>query len=162
MKPDDGHGVKPRIRSPKAFWAGVLYAGFGAIAVIVARDYGMGSGARMGPAYFPTVLGSLLFLIGVTSIVRSLAKDGEPLGAIAWKPMLFITAATVLFGLLLRAAGLVPAIVVLVLLSAAASVRFRLGWRALGLMAVLVTFCALVFVEGLGLNVPLLGAWFHR
>ena len=154
--------MKPRIRSPKDFWAGMLYAGFGGIAVIFARDYGMGSGARMGPAYFPTVLGSLLLLIGFASIVRSQAKDGEPLGAIAWKPMLLVTAATVLFGLLLRAAGLVPAIVVLVLVSAAASVKFRFAWRALGLMALLVAFCALVFVEGLGLNVPLLGAWFHR
>ncbi len=50
----------------------------------------------------------------------------------------------------------------LVLVSAAASVKFRVEWRALGLMALLVAFCALVFVEGLGLNVPLLGAWFHR
>ena len=107
--------MKARIRSPKDFWAGVLYAGFGGIAVIIARDYGMGSGARMGPAYFPTVLGSLLFLIGVVSMVRSLVADGEPLGAIAWKPMVLVTAATVLFGLLLRAGGLVPAIVVLVL-----------------------------------------------
>ena len=154
--------MKARMRSPKDFWAGVLYAGFGGFAVIIARDYGMGSGARMGPAYFPTVLGSLLLLIGIVSMVRSLVKDGEPLGAIAWKPMLLVTAATLLFGLLLRAAGLVPAIVVLVLVSAAASVKFRFAWRALGLMALLVAFCALVFVEGLGLNVPLLGAWFHR
>jgi len=154
--------VTSRIRSPKDFWAGVLYASFGGIAVVVARDYGMGSGARMGPAYFPTVLGSLLLMIGVASIVRSLFKDGEPLGAIAWQPLLLVTAATVSFGLLLRAAGLVPAIVVLVLVSAAASVKFRLEWRALGLMALLVAFCALVFVEGLGLNVPLLGAWFQR
>jgi hypothetical protein len=154
--------VKPRIRSPKDFWAGLLYAGFGAVAVIVARDYGMGSGARMGPAYFPTVLGSLLLRIGVASIARSLFRDGEPIGAIAWLPMVLVTAATVLFGLLLRAAGLVPAIVVLVLVSAAASVKFRFDWRSLGLMALLVAFCALVFVEGLGLNVPLFGAWFQR
>ena len=52
------------IRSPRDFWAGVLYAGFGAAAVLMARDFGMGSGARMGPAYFPTVLGSLLFVVG--------------------------------------------------------------------------------------------------
>ena len=148
------------IRSPRDFWAGVLYAGFGGTAVLIARDYGMGSGARMGPAYFPTVLGSLLLAIGIASIVRSLARDGEPLGAIAWKPMVLVTAATALFGLLLRSAGLVPAIVALVLVSAAASVKFRLAWRALGLMSLLVAFCALVFVEGLGLRVPLLGAWF--
>jgi hypothetical protein len=153
--------VKAPIRSPKDFGAGVLYAAFGAGAILLARDYGMGSGARMGPAYFPSVLGSLLVLIGVASIVRSLTRDGEPLGAIAWKPLVLVAAATALFGLLLRGAGLVPAIVVLVLMSAAASVRFRADWRAAGLMVLLVAFCALVFVQGLGLRVPLLGPWFR-
>lgn len=147
------------IRSPKDFWAGALYAGFGAAAVLIARDYGMGSGARMGPAYFPTVLGSLLFLIGAASIVRSFLVAGEPVGAIAWKGLAFVTAGTVLFGLLLRPAGMVAAIAVLVLVSAAASAKFRLEWKALTLMALLIAFCALVFVKGLGMAVPLVGPW---
>jgi hypothetical protein len=65
----------------------------------------------------------------------------------------------VLFGLLLRPAGLVPALVVLIVVSASASARFRLQWRASGLMVALIAFCALVFVKGLGLPVPLLGHW---
>ena len=95
------------IRSPKDFWAGLLYAGFGAAAVLIARDYGMGSSSRMGPAYFPTVLGSLLLLIGLASLIRSFFAKGEPIGAIAWKGMFLVTLATVLFGVLLRPAGLV-------------------------------------------------------
>jgi len=147
------------IRSPKDFWAGLLYAGFGAAAVLIARDYGMGSGARMGPAYFPTVLGSLLFLIGAASIVRSLVVRGEPVGAIAWKGLLLVTAGTVLFGVLLRPAGMIAAVAVLVLVSAAASAKFRFEWQALALMALLIAFCSLVFVKGLGMNVPLVGPW---
>jgi hypothetical protein len=148
------------IRSPKDFWAGVLYAGIGGAAIVIARDYGMGSSSRMGPAYFPTVLGSLLLLIGIASLIRSFFTDGEPIGAIAWKGMFLVTLATILFGVLLRPAGLVIALATLILASATASIKFRFDWRALTMMAGLIVFCALVFVKGLGLPVSLLGTWF--
>lgn len=147
----------PAVRSPKNLWAGLLYVGIGAAAVLIARDYGMGTGSRMGPAYFPTVLGALLALLGVAAIVRAFLVDGEPLGALAVKPILLVTAGTLLFGVLLRPAGLVPAVAALVLVSAAASARFRLEPKALALALLLVAFCALVLVKGLGLNVTLLG-----
>jgi hypothetical protein len=152
--------VATRIRGPKDFWAGLLYAGIGAAAILIARDYSWGTGARIGPAYFPTMLGALLLFVGLASLVRGFVKKGEPIGAIAWKGMTFVTTATVAFGFLLRPAGLVIALVVLILVSAAGSVKFRFDWRALALMVVLITFCALVFVKGLGLPVPLLGTWF--
>jgi hypothetical protein len=120
----------------------------------------MGSSSRMGPAYFPTVLGTLLLLIGLASLVRSFFAAGEPIGAIAWKGMFLVVLATVLFGVLLRPAGLVIALAALILVSAAASVKFRIGWRGLALMGGLIVFCGLVFVKGLGLPVPLLGSWF--
>jgi hypothetical protein len=148
------------IRSPKDFWAGLLYAGFGAAAVLIAHDYNWGTGARIGPGYFPTMLGAILLLVGVASLVRSFVSRGEPIGAIAWKGLALVTTAVVLFGVLLRPAGLIVALVALILVSAAASSRFRFDWRALALMVVLIAFCALVFVTGLGLPVPLLGTWF--
>jgi hypothetical protein len=148
-----------RIRSPKDFGAGLLYAGFGLTAILMAWDYGMGSASRMGPGYFPTALGALLLLIGIASLLRSFVLDGKPIGAIAWKSAALVTAGTVLFGLLLRPAGLIPALVVLILVSASASAKFRLQWRASLLMLALIAFCALVFVKGLGLPVPLLGHW---
>ena len=149
------------IRSPKDFWAGLLYAGFGGAAVLIARDYGMGTGSRMGPAYFPTVLGTLLLLIGIASIVRSFFANGEPIGEIAWKGMALVTLATVVFGAMLRPLGLIAALIALMLVSAMASVKFRFDWRALAMMGGLVVFCALVFVKGLGLPVALLGSLFQ-
>jgi hypothetical protein len=148
------------IRNSRDFWAGLLYAGFGTAAIAIARDYGWGSSSRMGPGYFPTILGALLLLVGIASFVRSFFVAGEPIGAIAWKGLLLVTAGTALFGMLLRPAGLVLALLALVLVSAAASARFRLDWRALALMVALIAFCALVFVKGLGLPVSLLGTWF--
>jgi hypothetical protein len=106
------------------------------------------------------VLGSLLLLIGVASLIRSFLVKGDPIGAIAWKGLFLVTLATVAFGILLRPAGLVAALVALILVSAAASVKFRIDWRALALMCGLILFCALVFAKGLGLPVPLLGTWF--
>lgn len=147
------------IRAPKDFWAGLLYGGIGVAAVLIARDYSWGRGGRMGPGYFPTILGALLLLVGIASLLRSFVVRGEPIGPIAWKGVAFVTASTLLFGFLLRPAGLIPALVTLVLGSAAASVRFRFDWRATALMLVLVAFCALVFVKGLGLPLPLVGPW---
>jgi len=149
-----------RIRSQQDFGAGLLYAAFGLAALLMARDYGMGTASRMGPGYFPTALGALLLLTGIASVVRSFFRDGKPIGAVAWKGAALVTAATVLFGLLLRPAGLVPALVALILVGASASSRFRFEWRAGALMLALIAFCALVFVKGLGLPVPLLGHWF--
>ena len=150
------------IRSPKNFWAGLLYCGVGTGAVLIARDYSWGRAGRMGPGYFPTILGALLLVVGLVALVRSLTVRGEAVGAIAWKGLALVTAATMLFGLLLRPAGLVVALVALVLVSAASSAKFRFEWKALGLMIALIAFCAVVFVHLLGLPMPLLGTWLAR
>ena len=71
----------------------------------IGRDYPLGSSARMGPGYFPAVLGSLLALFGVVSIGRSFIRPGEPIDAIAWQPLVLVLGSVVLFGLLLRAAS---------------------------------------------------------
>jgi hypothetical protein len=146
------------IRSTKDFWAGLLYIFFGSIAIIVARDYGMGTGAKMGPAYFPTILGALLAGIGLISVIRSLITPGTPIGAFAFKGLILVTASVVLFGFIVRGAGLVVALPLLVAMSASASKRFR--WRtALIMAAVLTIFCSVVFVEGLGIPLPIVGPW---
>ncbi len=146
------------IRSTKDFWAGFLYIFFGSIAIIVARDYGMGTGVKMGPAYFPTILGGLLAGIGLISVVRSFIAPGTPIGAFAFKGLILVTASVVLFGFIARGVGLVVALPLLVVMSASASKRFR--WRtALIMAAVLTIFCSVVFVEGLGIPLPIVGPW---
>src|SRR4051794_1510715 len=64
-------GGEMQIRNGKDFWAGLMFVGFGAAFVIIARDYPMGEALRMGPAYFPTMLGGLLVLLGMATFVRS-------------------------------------------------------------------------------------------
>jgi hypothetical protein len=147
------------VRSAKDFWAGLIYIALGLSAVIIGRDYGMGTALRMGAAYFPTVLGALLTFIGVISVVRSFIRPGTPIDRFAFRGLLLVVGATLLFGFIVRGAGLVVALPVLVLTSAYASVHFR--WvPTLLLAAGLTTFCILVFAHGLGVPLPVLGRWF--
>ena len=148
------------IKGPKDFWTGVMYAGFGGIAFAISRDYSFGSAGRMGPGYFPSVLSCLLIGFGVLALLRGLRKDGPAFGGFAWKQAALVLAAIVAFGLLLQGAGLIPALLALIFGSAAASVKFRFEWKATLLAFALVAFCALVFVKGLGLPMPLFGSWF--
>jgi putative tricarboxylic transport membrane protein len=146
------------MKNPKDFWAGVIYLGMGVATVAIAREYPMGTAVKMGPAYFPTVLGGLLCLIGLVSLIRSFFTSGEAIGAFALKGVSLIAASVVLFGLLARGAGLVPALGVLVVCSAYASIQFR--WKSAMLLAAgLIVFCALVFIKLLGVPLPLLGPW---
>ena len=146
------------IRHPKDFWAGVIFVFFGLAAMYIGQDYPMGSAGRMGPAFFPTFLGGLLALIGAASVVRSLLRPGDAITRIHFKNLVLILVAVLLFGFLLRGAGLVPAIVVLVMLSAFASPQFKLVPTLL-IAAGLAGFSVLVFVKLLGLPMPVLGPW---
>jgi hypothetical protein len=147
------------MRNPKDFWSGIIYIIFGAGAFIIARGYPMGTALKMGPAYFPSMLSVLLVLIGVISLVRSATKPGTPIGSYAFKGLFLVIAATLLFGFIVRGAGLIIALPVLVIVSAYASIRFR--WPAAIAMATgLTLFCVLIFLKGLGIPLPMLGPWF--
>lgn len=92
------------IKSQKDFFSGLFYTITGAAFAIGATNYSVGTGARMGPGYFPMLLGILLALIGAFVMFKALTvetQDGEKIGAWAWKPLIFIIAGNLLFGLLL-------------------------------------------------------------
>ena len=145
--------MTPRIRSPKDFWAGVLYAGFGGIAVIIARDYGMGSGARMGPAYFPVVLGGLLAFLGALVLFDAVVEEGPKVAKFHFRPLLFIAISSLAFAYLLKPLGLALAAVILVFISAFGGHEFKVKEVAI-MSVVLVIFSVLVFVKGLSLPFP--------
>ena len=147
------------IRNPKDFWSGVFFAVMGLATVIIARDYPMGSATKMGPAYFPTVLGWFLAAIGAIAILRSFIRIGEPIRGFAVKQLALVVLPTAAFGMLIRPGGLIVATMVLVLVSAYASNKFRFG-PALALAIGMATFSALVFAKALGVPIPLLGSWF--
>jgi hypothetical protein len=145
-------------RNPKDFWTGLLYIFFGASAIIIAREYNMGTALRMGPAFFPTILGAVLAVIGAIAVIRSFIAPGTPIGGFSFKGLVLVTLSVVVFGFLVRGAGLVVALPLLVIISAYASTRFR--WRTTLIMAAgLTIFCALVFVKGLGIPLPIIGPW---
>jgi putative tricarboxylic transport membrane protein len=149
------------IRNPKDFWTGVIYLVFGLGAVVIGRDYSMGTATKMGPAYFPTVLGYLLALIGAIAVVRAFIQPGTPIGRFAVKNLAIVLGATVLYGLLVRGAGLAIAVFVLVMGSAWASISFR--WAPSIVLAVgLAVFSVAVFIWGLGLPIPAVGLWLGR
>jgi putative tricarboxylic transport membrane protein len=142
-----------------SFWAGVIYIALGVTALVAARDYGMGSALRMGPGYFPSLLAGLLTIVGIASAIRGLRGKGETVNGISLRGILFIAGPIVLFATLLRGAGLLIALPLLIISSAYASAHFNLV-RTLLLAAGLTVFCSVVFIKGLGIPMPLLGSWF--
>src|SRR5262249_25632071 len=115
-----------KIGHPKNFWGGVLFAAIGLLFAVIARGipwidftvasvhvalpgYSMGTPARMGPAFFPFWLGTILFLLGVWIAVVGIRTPGGDAGKLEkwhWKPLLTVLAAIVAFGLLLKIIGM--------------------------------------------------------
>ena len=151
--------MNPVARNGKDFWTGVIYIVVGSAALIISRDYGMGTAVKMGPAYFPSILGVLLMVIGIISVLRSFLKSGSPIGVVAWKGLVLIVVSTLLFGVIVRGAGLIIALPLLVIVSASASARF--SWKySLVEAAGMTVFCIVIFLKGLGVPLPILGSWF--
>jgi putative tricarboxylic transport membrane protein len=144
-----------QIRSPKDFWAGVMFFAFGAsMAVIALKNYQMGNAVRMGPAYFPTVLGGILALLGLILVARSLALKGDKVPRFHFRPLLFILVACLAFAYTLKPLGLTGATLLLVFVSALGGHEF--DWKEVAILyAVLIVFSVLVFVKGLTLPFPI-------
>lgn len=146
-----------RIKSPEDFWSGVLFAGFGALAMFMSRAYPMGSAMRMGPGYFPTWLGAILIVLGVIIAWRSLRVEGEGIHGWAWRPILVLGAAFAAFGYLMEHVGFIPSLIVLVGASVFAGRDFR-PLEAVVLIAVLVVAAVAIFIYGIELPFQL---WWH-
>ena len=144
-----------KIKSPRDFWAGVMFIAFGAFAVIVAQmNYQMGTAVRMGPGYFPTVLGGILAVLGVMVLVESMAIEGEKVARFYFRPLLFIVAANLAFAYLLKPLGLVLSIVALVFISAFGGHEYKFREVAI-LTVVMMVISVGVFVKALSLPFPI-------
>lgn len=122
-----------------------------------ATEYSMGSGARPGPGYFPMILSVIMAILGAIVIFTSLTievEGGDPIGDIAWRPLLVIVGAIVLFGVLLPRLGMILTTPILIVAVSFAGQQFK--WTGVLIAsAVLTVFCWLVFIKGLALTIPL-------
>jgi len=138
------------LRSNQDVLAGVLFLLIGLGAVAGARDYEMGTAMRMGPAYFPTVLGWVLYAFGAFLLLRGIARGGAAAVTWGWRPLAFVTLALLAFGFVIARFGLIPALVAMFLACMAAGRGYRFR-EVLLLTAVLSAFAVGVFVYALKL-----------
>jgi hypothetical protein len=150
------------IRNQRAFAAGVLFLLVSIFYITMSFNYATGTAARMGPGFFPRMVGILMGLVAIGIIFGSMAPRAKREGLERWdvKGLLWIAGSVALFGALLPMFGLVVALSVLIVISSAASPEFT--WRGtLVNMVVLVVFCVGVFVYGISLQFPVWPVWFR-
>ncbi len=149
------------IRSPKDFWAGILFIAFGVAAVAIAINYPVGTAGRMGPGYFPRGLGILLIVIGGILAVKALRVPGEPLRFGDLRPLVIVLGSIALFGLVAPYFGMVVATVVLIMVSSFASHEFHLKTAIISSI-LLAIFAVVAFGYGLNLQLPLWPAFLAK
>jgi hypothetical protein len=147
--------LKVRIRSPRDFFAGVIFLLFGLCAVLMGREYPMGTARQMGAGYFPVVLGALLVLFGSVISVRSLMVAGEKVENIGLRPLLLVLLAIGAFAASVDSMGIVAATILMTVIGAAASPESR-GREVVVLTLALLGLSVGAFAYGLGLPFKLL------
>jgi len=148
------------IRHPKDFWSGLLFILIGIAAIVVGSRYNLGTAARMGPGYFPRILGGLLIVLGLILAVRAFWLPGEPFPRWKLRPTLVVLGSVVLFGAIVQTLGVAISTVVLVVTASAASHEFR-PREALIAGVCLAALAVGVFVIGLKLQLPIWPSMFH-
>ena len=137
---------------------GLAFIATGLFFIWQAASLEIGTAFRMGPGYFPLVLAAILTLLGVVVLVQATRVEGEPMGPIALRGILFILPAPIFFGLTVRGLGFVPALFCTALIAAFASQKMT-PVAAVILSATLTAFSVAVFSYGLGLPFQLFGPW---
>jgi hypothetical protein len=152
------------IKSQQDFYSGLMFTLVGGAFAWGATSYSIGTGARMGPGYFPLLLGIFLAILGAFITFYSLVEhteDGEPIGNFAWRPIVYILGSNVVFGILLAGLpkfgippmGLIAAIYALVIIAGKAGDTFSLK-ESLILSTVLSIGSYLAFIMLLKLQMP--------
>ena len=153
-QPDKPTG-KVELWENKDFLSGVMFIGIGALGIFMAQDYPMGSALRMGPGYFPIVLSGILMLMGIYCLIQGLLHPEKIVASWSVRALIILPIATIIFGLLMEHAGFIPALIVLVFVSASAGNEFKL-WEVAVMAVGLTVGSWALFIWGLGLPYPLL------
>ena len=147
------------IRHPKDFWSGVMFAAIGIGTLVYGSYYTIGTAARMGPGYFPRILGILLIALGLILSARAFRIEGAAFPRWKLRPTLVVLGSVVLFGLIVQKVGVALSTVMLIVASSAASREFR-PKEALISGVLLAALAVGVFVVGLKLQLPIWPTFF--
>jgi len=143
----------------KDFLSGLMFIGFGLAALYFGQKLALGTPVRMGPGYVPRMLSLTLLGLGALICIIAVVSGSEPVEKLKWKPLTLVTIGIVCFALLFERAGLIPALVVLILIASLANEEFKLV-EVIGNIVALSIVCTLVFKVGLGMNIYILrGVW---
>lgn len=146
-----------KIKSERDFWSGVMFLVIGIGFAVGATNYSMGVAARPGPGYFPLILSCIMAILGAIILFKSLTietDDGDPIGAIAWRPLLVVVAAITVFGLALPRLGMAITIPILIIIVSLAGNEFR--WKGVLIASVVLTIGSwAIFIAGLNLVIPM-------
>lgn len=141
------------VRNPKDLFAGLLFIAFGLAALVIALPYPTGSAARMGPGYFPRLLGILLVGLGAVLSLRGFRSREGARPAWHWRPLAIVLLSIALFAVIAPWLGVVVTAALLVFVSSLASREFR--WKEALISGAIQGLCAVaVFVYGLKLPLP--------
>jgi Tripartite tricarboxylate transporter TctB family len=155
--------MRVSVKNQKDWFAGLIFVLFGVVFAWGATAYRMGVKSKMGPGYFPFVLGCLLAVLGLVLVGRSIAfvGEGEQVERLHFKPLTLVLGSIAAFALLLNAGGLAVALLALVLISSLAGADFNIK-ESMATAVVLVAASWLLFVRGLGLQFALWPPFFGR
>ena len=143
-----------KIKSQEDFWSGLMFIGFGILAIFIARDYPMGTTMRMGPGYFPTGIGIFLIVLGAIIATMGLKNEGEGIGKWGWRAMILLSIGFAIFGWSIDHIGFIPALFILIVLAAFAGKVFNFKEVMLESIVLILGAWAL-FIWGLELPFPL-------
>jgi len=149
--------LRVKIKSQRDFVAGLLFVIVGVVFAVGAMNYTFGTSAKPGPGYFPLLLGVVLCALGAVVLFTALtieSEGGQPIGRIAWRPLLFICGSIVLFGFALPRLGMAVTLPLLIIVSSFAGDEFH--WRDVLINCVVLTVGSwAIFILGLKLIIPL-------
>ena len=142
-----------RLRSANDVFAGAFLIVVALAGEWLASDLRVGTAVRMGPGYFPQLVGWVVLGLGLLLALRGLIVEGPPAERWAPRPLLLIPASIAVFGYALERFGLVAAVLALVVVARVGGRDIRPVETAL-LGACLAAFCVLLFVRLLGMTPP--------
>jgi len=145
-----------KIKSQRDFWSGLMFVVTGIVFAVGATSYSLGNSARPGPGFFPLMLSVAMAILGAIVLFKSLTietEGGDPIGAIAWRPLLVIVASITMFAIALPR-GMVITVPILIVMTSLAGDEFH--WKGVVATAIVLTVGSwAIFVLGLKLTIPM-------